>query len=305
MRYWGGGFRFVGGACVAKNVQKPVCWGYHMKGGRVSAYFWAGGLALAGLLLLAFNFGLLERFEPLAQYIVAGGFAAAGVGFFGSYLSNRSIWWRLIPGWTLLAVAAMVLLSTLPGLNPLLIPATLFLGLAVAFANIYLLNRRENWWAIIPGGFLLVLCFVIALNTVTDNLEILFAILLIGIGLDFLLLSVLGPAEGRWWPLIPGLVLALFGLFLVSGARGFESALLRWWPLLLILLGAGLGWRAARRKSKPEKLSVNVAPGSAAERRSSIDSSARPVRTEEGVLGEYTEPAPGASVEVLSEFDEE
>ncbi len=276
-----------------------------MSDGRVGAIFWAGGLVVTGLLLLLFNFGLLVRFEPLAQYVVAGCFAVAGIGFFGSYLSDRKLWWRLMPGWTLLSVAGMVLFSTIPGLSPLLIPAVLFVGLALAFGNIFLVNRSENWWAIIPGGFLLVLSVVIGLNTATDNLEMLFAILLIGIGLVFLVLPVLGPDEVQWWPLVPGLALILFGLFIVSGGSTTERALLRWWPVALIVIGLGMGWRTAAQRPKREKLFVNVAPGTAQAGKTVSGATAPAVREEPGMLGEYSEPAPGASVEVLSEFEDE
>jgi MFS family permease len=276
-----------------------------MNDSRGSMFFWAIGLAVTGLLLLLFNFGLLVRFEPLAQYVVAGFFAAVAVGFFAGYLSNRTMWWRLIPGWTLLSVAGMVLLSTLPAVNPLLIPALLFVGLALAFGNIYLVNRRDNWWAIIPGGFMLVLSVVISLNTVVDSLEILGAVLLAGMGLVFFLLSVLGPERAQWWPLIPGLVLVLFGLFILTSSNESESVLLRWWPVILIVIGLGMGWRAMRHTPRQDKLSVNVAPGTSNARQDVVESSATPAREEPGVLGEYSEPAPGASVEVISDYDDE
>lgn len=276
-----------------------------MRDRRIGAMLWAGGLVITGLLLLLLNFDLLERFEPLAQYVVAGAFALVGVGFFGSYLADRRMWWRLIPGWTLLSVAGMVWLSTLPAVSPLLIPVVLFLGLALAFANIYLVNRRENWWAIIPGGFLLVLSAVLALNSVTDDLELLFAILVVGLGLVFLLLSVLGPEKVQWWPLIPGLVLVLFGLFIVSGGSAQEGALLRWWPVILIAIGLGIAWRSVARKPKPESLSVNVSPGLAPAGQAELGASTKPQPAQTGVLGEYLEPAPGASVQILSDGDDD
>ena len=43
--------------------------------------------------------------------------------------------------------------------------------------------------------------------------------------------------EGLWWPLIPGGILTLIGL-VVLAEEGFESDLLRWWPVLII--GAGV-----------------------------------------------------------------
>ena len=276
-----------------------------MNDGRVGQFFWAAGLVVTGLLLQLLNFELLVRFEPLAQFIVAGVFVAAAFGFFGGYLSRRTKWWRLIPGWTLLSVAGMVALSTVPGVSPLLIPALLFVGLGVAFVNIYLVNRGENWWAVIPGGFMLVLSIVIGLNTVVDSLELLGAVLLAGMGLVFLLLPVLGPEQVKWWPIIPGLVLVLFGVFIFSGGNEADSVLLRWWPLILIGIGLGMGWRAVTHESKKEKLSVNVAPGATDSGKPAVASSATSVREGSGMLGEYSSPAPGASVEVISDFDEE
>ena len=44
-------------------------------------------------------------------------------------------------------------------------------------------------------------------------------------------------AQALWWPLIPGGILALVAV-VVLAEEGFESDLLRWWPLLLI--GAGV-----------------------------------------------------------------
>jgi hypothetical protein len=43
-------------------------------------------------------------------------------------------------------------------------------------------------------------------------------------------------AQALWWPLIPGGILALVAM-VVLAEEGFESDLLRWWPLLLIAAG--------------------------------------------------------------------
>lgn len=44
-------------------------------------------------------------------------------------------------------------------------------------------------------------------------------------------------ARALWWPLIPGGIMALVAL-VVLAEEGFESDLLRWWPLIII--GAGV-----------------------------------------------------------------
>ena len=55
-------------------------------------------------------------------------------------------------------------------------------------------------------------------------------------------------AQALWWPLIPGGILALVGL-IVLAEEGFESDLLRWWPLLLIGVGIVVLVSALSRRS--------------------------------------------------------
>jgi hypothetical protein len=44
-------------------------------------------------------------------------------------------------------------------------------------------------------------------------------------------------AKALWWPLIPGSILVILG-FVVLAEEGFDTDVLRWWPLLII--GAGI-----------------------------------------------------------------
>jgi hypothetical protein len=95
-------------------------------------------------------------------------------------------------------------------------------------------------------------------------------------------------------------VLVVFGLFLFSVERSQENAFLRWWPLLLLLFGLFLGWRAVTRKPGGEKLSVNSASNLSRHGTAKAGvTTATPPR-----LGEYKGPAPGATVEVLADPDE-
>ncbi|MBP7962388.1 MAG: hypothetical protein KBG20_09205 [Caldilineaceae bacterium] len=278
-----------------------------MTDNRLNTLFWAVALTLAGLLLLFYNFDMFAAYEPTAQYLLAGLLGAGGVGFFVAYLSTRQNWWRLIPVWTLLALAAMMLLTTQPQVNDRVTAGVLFVGLALAFAHIYLLDRGERWWAIIPGGFMLVLGGVIALSARTEKAETLGAVLFAGMGAVFFLLYVLGGKRRQWWALIPGAVLIIFGLFIFVLDKGGENTLLRWWPLILIGVGLFLGWRAYAVPPKPQKLPINTAPAtprpalpvSPAVTKANAASSAK-----SGKLGEYTAPAPGASVVELPEREE-
>ena len=234
---------------------------------RVNSLIWGVVLALAGIGLLLFNLDLFVRYEPYVQYVASALLGLLALGFIGSYVTARfspaarreagtsgglDYWWRLIPAWTLIALAVMVFLTTLPALDQRVTAGVLFVGQAIAFAHIYLLDRAGRWWAIIPGGFMLMLGGTIALSSLNEDPEVLGTALFIGLGAVFFLLYLLGQRRQLWWALIPGSVLVLFGLFLFSANSGEQHLILRWWPLLLPLLGAWLIWRATRPLPKPQ-----------------------------------------------------
>ena len=268
---------------------------------RIGAFTWAVAFVLGGLGLLLFNFDAFTAYEPFLQYLLAGLLGLGSASFLASYLARTANWWRLIPAWTLLTLAAMVYLTTVPSLDQRIIAGLLFVGQALAFAHIYLLDREERWWAILPGGFMLVLGGVIALSSRTEDPGALGTLLFVGLGGVFFLLYLLGRRARLWWALIPGVVLVIFGFFLFSMDRGPGNALLRWWPLVLVGIGLFLAWRAVTRRPAAPKLSINAASNitrhSTAKPRAAA--SAQPPRR-----GEYRGPAPGATVEVLADPDE-
>ena len=265
---------------------------------RVNNLIWGVLLSLAGVGLLLFNLDVFVQFEPYVQYGAAALLGLLALLFVGGYLSARENWWRLIPGWTLIALTAMVYLTTLPALDQRITASVLFVGQAIAFAHIYLLDRAERWWAIIPGGFMLMLGGTIALSSLTEEPAVLGTVLFIGLGAVFFLLYLLGQRWQLWWALVPGSVLVLLGLFLFSVGLGQENLPLRLWPVLLPLLGVWLIWRATR-PLPGSKLNVDTAPGQSRSRGQASEGSARPRR-----LGEYSGPAPGATVEVLPDPEE-
>lgn len=261
---------------------------------RLGAMLWAAGLVVIGLVLLLFNFNMFASFDPLAQMVLAALFATGAAIFFLSYFASRQDWARLIPAWTLLTLAAMALASTLSGLNQRITVSLLFMGLAIAFLNIYLLDRRQHWWAVIPGGIMLVIGIVIALSARISRAETLATLLFCGMGVVFLALYWLGGRPRQWWALVPGSVLLVFGLFIFTLENGESSAILRLWPVLLIVIGVVVG--VASYRTRPgERLRVNSAPTSKRSSTGSLPSAQ---------LGDYTNPAPGAAVEILPDPDE-
>ncbi len=291
-----------------------------MADARGRAWAWSFSLIVGGFVLLLFNFGWLDVYAPWPQAVLAGACAVAAAVFFVGYARNHQEWWRLLPAWTLTSLAAMVLTGTFARVDRALIAAQLFGGLALAFGSIYLPARAERWWAILPGGFMLVLAVVVGASPWVTTTELLAALLFVGLGLVFFLLYFLDQKRRQWWALIPGSVLLVFGLLALSTGRVAESeaqaGLLRWWPLALILAGLLVGVRPRRTPQPSDKLVINSArpmgpkPGSSgragqanvgqAKAGYAKPSSPPPPRA---ALGEYSQPAPGASIEILPDND--
>lgn len=85
--------------------------------------------------------------ELIATYIMT----AIGLPFLYVYLRNRENWWALIPAYTMFVIGIMIGLIGFNILDDLMIPAYIFMAIAVPFLYVYYQNR-EHWWALIPGG---------------------------------------------------------------------------------------------------------------------------------------------------------
>jgi hypothetical protein len=195
-------------------------------------------LILAGALFLLQTFDII----PSAWGVLWGAmFALAGVVFLYVYFSDRSQWWPLIPGVSLLGLGALILADLIwPG-SPW--TGAIFLGsIGVAFWLIYALHR-EHWWAIIPGGVLLTLAVVAGLEGVVGEGE---SIFFLGMGLTFLLLAILPKPQGPMpWAYIPAAALIVLGIFLFSP---FQSIFNYVWPVVIILTGVFVLWRNLRAR---------------------------------------------------------
>lgn len=268
---------------------------------RLRAIFWSIVLMSSGVLLLLFEFGFLTPYTPLLQYILAGLFVFGAVLFFGAFARTPAEWWRVIPGWTLLALAGVLVLSTL-AVDQRWLGATVFGGLALAFAHVYLSDRGGRWWALIPSGFLAVLGAVMGVSAWGIPMEALALLLFGGLGGVFFLLFLLHRRQ--WWAVLPGGVLVVFAsLAAARSSDGQVMPLLRWWPLLLI--GAGLLTALqARRRPLPDRLQVNAAPARKGRMTANAPSKPGTATPRIATLGEYTQPAPGAAVDVLPELEE-
>lgn len=268
---------------------------------RLRSIAWGVLLIGGGVLLLLFEFGVLAPYSPLVQFILAGAFVLAAIIFFGTFARTPADWWRVIPGWTLLGLAVVLVLSTL-AVDQRWLGATVFFGLAAAFTHVYLLDRGSRWWALIPGGFLLVLGLVIGVSAWVPSINMLALLLFGGLGAVFFLLFLLHRRQ--WWAVIPGGVLLVFAALIAAPEGSETSPLLRWWPLLLVLAGLAVAIRGGRRQ-RSERMEVNAArPSKRTQQATGKNAGAKPASSSRGALGEYTQPAPGATIEVLPDPDD-
>ena len=116
-----------------------------------NSLLWGIILLVVGLGFLLWNLGVFLQFQTTAQWVLVGLFAVVGLGFFIDYLIHREQWWKVIPAFTLLSVAGIIFLSA-RNLNEVWVALVLFLGLALAFAFIYVTDRQTRWWALLPFG---------------------------------------------------------------------------------------------------------------------------------------------------------
>jgi hypothetical protein len=194
-------------------------------------------LIAGGGLALAQTMGLLEN----ASDIFWGGiFLVAGLAFLSLLFGGH--WWASFPGFTLVALGALILLP-----DPLEeFGGALFLGgIALSFWYVYFTSREQRWWAMIPAGVLTALALMIVVAERFEEFG--GAIFLGGIGLSFFAVYLTNRAE-RWWALIPGGVLVTLGGVTIAAERfgEFQTAGFFFFGLaatfLLVALLAGMSW---------------------------------------------------------------
>ena len=194
-------------------------------------------LIAGGGLALAQTMGLLENASDIFW---GGAFLAAGLVFLSLLFGGH--WWASFPGFTLVALGALILLpNSLDDFG-----GALFLGgIGLSFWYVYFTSRTERWWALIPAGVLTALAVMIVVAERYEDYG--GAIFLGGIGLSFFAVYLTNRIE-RWWALIPGGVLVtLAGMTIAAERVGeFQTAGLFFLGLaatfLLVAVLAGMNW---------------------------------------------------------------
>jgi hypothetical protein len=195
---------------------------------------WGALLILGGISLLFANYGILKGLIGVFWALL---FAAGGAVFLYVFLTNREHWWAIIPGFTLLGLAANIGLGALFPRVAGLLGGSVFLGAAgLSFLIVYV-TGTDRWWAIIPGGVMMTLALVSGISAVFEGLDA-GGVFFLGLGLTFGVLYFVPTPQGRQkWASIPAIVLLIIG-----AAISIASIPLIWrlWPVALILVGLAL-----------------------------------------------------------------
>lgn len=217
-----------------------------MKKGQ-STLIWGGALVVVGVLFLLQSLGVIA---PVGEAIWAIATAVVGAVFTGLFISDRSQWWTIIPGLSLLGLAALIGIGLAAPALAEIVGVPLFLGaIGASFWAVYL-TQRKLWWAIIPGGVLLSVALLALLNALSLPFDVGWVILL-GIAATFFGVSFVTTEEGKrlTWALVPAGVMGLVGLLVMAS----EIKALRYvWPIVMIALGLFFLYRYLKSTRTPK-----------------------------------------------------
>ena len=180
--------------------------------------FWGLILILAGAVFLVEQLGLIPN---LAAVVWAFIFAGASLLFFFTYFSaGTHEWGWLFPATITAGLAATIWLAEM-GVEGTLAGAVFMASVSLPFWLAYAIDRRENWWALIPGWATAVITLVILLADRVAG-EFIGSLMLFAIALPFF--AVYLANREHWWALIPGFVLSGVGLVvLLTTTAGGEA----------------------------------------------------------------------------------
>ncbi|GAB4474502.1 MAG: hypothetical protein Kow00124_14610 [Anaerolineae bacterium] len=183
---------------------------------------WLIGLGLIGLGVLF----LLNQMANLSVLIWAIALMGIGVTFAGVFLTDRSRWWALIPGYIFALTGAFLLVEPLLPDDWDAIYWLVAVGLP--FLVVFLTNR-SRWWALIPAYVMGTVAGFLFIEPILSE-SLVPAYWLFAIALPFFIVFIINTRN--WWALIPGGILAAIALgFTLTVAEFF---------LPIILIGGGI-----------------------------------------------------------------
>jgi hypothetical protein len=169
---------------------------------------WGLVLILLGGFFLAEQTGLVN---DLAAWVWVSVFALASLLFFITYWINGVTQWGwLFPATILAGLAAIIWLGD-RGYDGAYLGSLIIGCVSLPFWVAFLVNRKENWWALIPGWITAVVAAIILFAEIIPG-EMLASLILFSVALPFFV--VYARNREHWWALIPGGIVASVGLML-------------------------------------------------------------------------------------------
>jgi hypothetical protein len=203
---------------------------------------WILGLVL---ILLGGLFLVNQLFIPMDEMIWAVAMAGIGATFLAVFATSKERWWALIPAYVFGAVAALIVLTTVPFLDNW-IAIYVMAAIALPFYYVYVRNR-ENWWALIPAYVMTAVGGLIFLEDVLSfgRIDLAGPYVMFAIALPFFVVFVRNPKN--WWALIPAGIMAVIGTGLLVSEFTYlvPAALIVAGIYLLVRYGMGVGNGAA------------------------------------------------------------
>jgi hypothetical protein len=191
-------------------------------------------IIVIGLFALLHNFYVVDVNSPVIISLLM--LVVGGLCFRFYFAKDRSLWLLIIAlitfFWGLGILTYEIGLISFYFKNHFLL-----LGIGFSFVAVYFYNTK-NWWAIIPGGCILVVFIVDLLDELFYLQDGISAFLVfVGIGLIFFYLYLIHDEKNRLgWAIYPAIILILIGLFQLYFSTK-ETSVQIVVAVLLILIG--------------------------------------------------------------------
>lgn len=187
----------------------------------LDSIFWGILLILVGGVALAHQMDYidLEALSPMTWVWI---FVGLGLVFLVRYLVSLKEWGWLFPTFFLEAIALTIWLAE-SGVREAYLGTPVMVAMALPFFVAFLLNMRQNWWALIPAFACSVVAVII---TFADRMpgEWIGALVMYAVALPFFLVYLVNRSHR--WALIPAFIVAAIGtLSLLSMASNWTGVI--------------------------------------------------------------------------------
>jgi hypothetical protein len=210
------------------------------------AIFWSLVMIAAGVIFFLQEQGFID-FNLLSTKIWALIFAILSAFFFLTYfLQGLRNWGWLFPA-TILGSIALIMGLEGTQLGGILTGAPVMIGIAIPFVVVFLQDKKNNWWALIPAWVMTAIALVILFEDQVDG-NLIGSFVMYSIALSFLVVYLIDRTHR--WALIPFGSLSVIGMipllenFISGEAMGVFVMFLFAIPFFVVYFWSKANWWA-------------------------------------------------------------